>query len=487
MDVLAEISRIMTKEEVRFYKLNLPAQAISGTRKDLILFDKFRRSKSEPDENLIFKKLYPGKDKNAYYRLKNRLAEDLNASLVQQHFSDDEYLYLYHLLSLVKIYSARNSYKLALHYLRKLELKAAKLENLELLDIIFGEYIQLSHHLIDIDPERYIKLRKENAERLASIREMDDMLAVLSYRLKLSQNFGDVEHSSSRLIEQVLAKVEGQKDLAQSARFRFKVYSLLSQLMIQRKEFTRLEPYLLGTWERFNAEGLFNRTNHDTKLQMLTYIVNTLFKNGKTAESLRYAAELHAAMKEYGNLYYSRYEIFYYNSLVNNYSRIDQHQAIVVLKQMLEIESIKKEPFYEIFIYLNLATSYFDLQQFNTAVRNLHKLYHTEGYKSADPALKFKIAVAELIIRYEMGDFDFWLHRYEQIVKEHREELNRTSNNKERDLLKLLIESIKVLNQFRNSAVRKKALRFCEIYADKQGDDEVINYNTWLNAKLHRN
>ena len=151
---------------------------------------------------------------------------------------------------------------------------------------------------------------------------------------------------------------------------------------------------------------------------MLTYIVNTLFKNGKVKESLKYAQTLKEAMNEHHQLLYNKYEIFYYNALVNNYSTFDVPEAIRLLKEMQKLENIKKLPFYELFIYVNLATSYFDIKDFSQAIKNLNKTYLMDSYTKADRALKFKIAVAELIIRYELGDLDFWKYRFDQVNKE---------------------------------------------------------------------
>ncbi|MBK8413965.1 MAG: hypothetical protein IPL22_05265 [Bacteroidetes bacterium] len=106
-----------------------------------------------------------------------------------------------------------------------------------------------------------------------------------------------------------------------------------------------MEEYLLRTYKEFTKLELFNKNNHDTKLQMLTYLVNSLFKNDKLKLSLQYTELLHDAMMEFGKSLYDKYLFFYYNSLVINYSKLDKEKAIQVLEDIRENRKITATPF----------------------------------------------------------------------------------------------------------------------------------------------
>jgi tetratricopeptide (TPR) repeat protein len=273
--------------------------------------------------------------------------------------------------------------------------------------------------------------------------------------------------------------------MIKSSRLRFKLYSLVSQLLLQRKDYQSLEVYLLETWKMFSEEKLFTKNTHDTKLQMLTYIVNTLFKNNKVKESLDYAERLFEAMKEYNGALFDKYEIFYYNALVNNYSTFDVHEAIRLLHEMQKLDNIKKLPFYELFIYLNLATSYFDVQNYNQAIKNLNKTYLMNSYAKADGALKFKIAVAELIIRYELKDFDFWKYRYDQIFREFKAELEKGDYELELTLLKLIARSTELPNGIADRSIRNETESLLSLLVEHTDEDEIIRYSRWLSEKIN--
>jgi tetratricopeptide (TPR) repeat protein len=483
MDILNQIVEVLNKEEIRFYKLFALRQQGNSERKDLFLLDALRKNPDASDEK-IFRKLYPDGDKNAYYRLRNRLLEDINRSLMLQHYEDEELLMIFHQLTVVRIYTAKNQYQLAFHFLRKAEQKALKTENHEILDIIYGEFIRLSNELMVINPETYVSLRRKNSETLNRLRQMDDLLAVVSYRLKTTQNFGEKQNSLMGILEETTNSFMQDAGLAASPRFRFKLYSLVSQMLLQKQDYVSLEAYLKKTIAEFTSEHLFNKTNHEIKLQMLTYLVNSLFKTGKIDESLQYSDALHDAMLEFNSLHFERFEIFYYNSLVNNYSTFDIPKAISILQDLLNNKNLRKVPFYELFVYLNLATSYFDLHQYNQAIRHLSKAYLIDSYKKADASLKFKIAVAELIIRYENGDLDFWNYRKDQIVRENQAELEDDKHLKEKELLKILIKAAADPDGIKSRKLRPSIETYLKVWENSEQESEVIRYLNWLRDKI---
>ena len=98
MDVTGRIIKAMHKEEVRFYKL-FASRIQTGDRKDVKLFDFIRKEGESYNEDLIVDKLYPGKTRNPYYRLRNRLTSDLNKCMLTLHYQEDEQSYVMLMLS----------------------------------------------------------------------------------------------------------------------------------------------------------------------------------------------------------------------------------------------------------------------------------------------------------------------------------------------------------------------------------------------------
>lgn len=484
MDIINRIIAGMTKEELRFFKIFISRNTSEGDRKDVVLFDYMRKKGEEYDEDKAALKLYPDGEKNSFYRLKNRLTEEVNKSLMLQHFGEDEASNTLQLISLSYLFFNRNNYPVAYHFIRKAEKKATAQENFELLDIIYSEYIKLSHEMVSINPETYIKLRKENSTRLHDLRQIDDVLAAVKYKLKVTQNFSPGKNPVVEMLRKTADDILHNSELKKSAALRFKIYQAVSQVLLQRHDYKNLEDYLLTTYNQFAEENLFNKANHLTKLQMLTYSVNTLFKNGKIQESLAYAGKLKTAMEEFGKLHYDKYVFFYYNSLVINYSKIDLDKAIEILEQLENNEQLKNTPFYEVFVYLNLAIFRFEKGDFRNAVKNLNKLFIHESYKNADRSLRFRIAIAELIIRLELDDMEFLDYRTTQIKKEYKDLLQNEENIRELRLIEIIryvtLHGISKKDKKLNNMVSQ----FLKEQQNTASDTDVINYNKWLKGKF---
>lgn len=242
----------------------------------------------------------------------------------------------------------------------------------------------------------------------------------------------------------------------------------------------------MNTWHEFNNEKLFNRHNHETKLQMLVFIINTLFKNQNIKDSLKYTVMLNSGMDEFQRLHYDKYLFYYYNSLVINYSKTDRGKAIEILNEMKSIEKIRTVHFYLMFIYLNLAVCYFDKRDFHQSIRHMNRLFALDGYTEADSTLKFKIAIAELMIRYELKDFDVLEIKIRQVKKDFKEFFNLKSNTREILMVKIINKLIEKDSLRSEKLLLSEAKKHILSAVKKESSDaDVLNYRNWLKEKLN--
>ncbi len=486
MDILNQIVLNLNKEDLRFYKLFSGRYQTDPHRKDLVLLDYIRDSQEEYNDEKIFEKLYDKRDKNGLYSLKNRLTHDVSRSLTVQYCYKDDLLYIHHLLFLVRLFFMRNQFTVARHFVKKAEAEAKKIENYELLDIIYGEYIKLSHELLDINPEEYIRKREEARKLSASILEVDNILAAVYFRLKTSQNFSEKGNPILKMLEKTVDAFSKDKSVKTSPKLRFRIYAAVTQILLQRHEYEALEKYLLKTYKEFLQDELFNKENHNVKLQMLQYMVNVLFKQKKYEHSLEYAEAFHEAMKEYGKLLYDKFLFFYYNSLIINYSVLNKDKAISVLEEVLANKTLKNTPFYELFVYMNLAILWFEKKDFHTSVKFLNKLYLHPEFKNADMGLKFKISIAELIIRFELLDFDFLEVKMKQVKRQFKAVLNDPANKREKEFVSILSKMIGSPQIRSNKPLLATIQKYIASQEEVLNDTEVINYSGWLKGKIQR-
>lgn len=484
MDTLNQMVLGLNKEEIRFFKIYSSRIATNETRKDLELFDAIRKDGEKFEDDSACLKLYPEGNKNAYYRLKNRLKTELSKCLMVQHFEDEDVTQAINLYNLARHYMSRNLFQLAEHFLGKAEKRALGMEHLELLDLIYTEFIRLSQEMVSIDPETYILKRKENESRLKSIRQIDDILATVKYKLKITQNFSPVDNPVVDMLQETVQKLSDNKELKGSSALRFKIYQAVSQILLQQHDYPNLEAYLRVTYSDFESEKLFNRSNHQIKLQMLTYMVNALFKNNRSTESLQWAEKLKLAMDEFDRLHFDRFLFFYYNSLVINYSKVDMDKAISILEELEHNEKLQKTPFYIVFVYLNLAIFHFDLANYRESIKRLNQLYLHKRFEDTAEPLKFRIAILEILIRLELGDTDFLEYRMKQIRKDFNEQLQNEENIRESILLQLISDIFLKGISVRTEEMKNRIKHFTRTTSKGKQDSELVNYNDWLERKL---
>lgn len=484
--MLYELINSLNKAEVRHLKIFLNRTATKGSRKDIELFDYARKHYPKHEDNVVFRALYGPEQKNAFYRLKNRLQDDINKSVTLQYYHSSEFNQTLFLITLSRHYQSKGEEKITYHYLKKAEKKALEMLSYDLLDIIYSDYIRFSQETLSINPEQYITKRKENRTKLNRIREIDDILAVLVYRIKLSQNFSQQNYQIIELLQKTIDDFSQEVNIKETPQLRFRIYHAVSRILLQQHDYKSLEEYLLLTLKEFTDENLFNKNNHDTKLQLLTYLSNALFKNKKHKTSLKFAEKLKKAMAEYNNLLHDKYLFYYYNALVNNYSEVDEDKAISILQEAIVNNKINLViPHSRIIFNLNLSLQYFDKKEFKLANKCIVKLKLDDRYTSLDDAFKLKIAIAELIIRFEQNDHDYVEKQIGVLKKQYVSLLKDVAYFRQREVLDILSKLIYCQNLASDKNLLKQIDGLTRsMETEEAGDSDILNYNSWLKAKI---
>ncbi|MGE0561791.1 MAG: hypothetical protein AB7O47_08245 [Flavobacteriales bacterium] len=475
-----QIIEALSKEECRNIKILLERTNNSDDRKDITLFDYIRKNSPTIDENYIANKLYSNSERNSFYRLKNRLQNEINKSLIFAHYNSDSYSHVLHLINLAKIFKEKEKFSLSFDYLKTAEKIALKNEFYTLLDLTYTKIISLSIDSMKFNPEKYILKKRENLTILNKSSEIDDILATLTYLVKTSQNYNTLENKKNKTLLQKIRKISNEEMVKSSLQFQLKIYHTISRILLQQHDYVELETYLKLTLNHFTKHNLFDKSNHDTRLQMLTYLVNSLFKNNKSAESLKVAEELHSAMHEYNDLFYKKYLVYYYNSLVINYQVTDKLKAIAVLEEAKTKAEIQELPVFSVFIYLNLSVLFFKLKDFKQSKKNLSKLKLEDNFPTLDSMLQYKISIYELIIIFELNDEDLFKHQLNTLRSKFKIIIGTNPESRDEVFLNLLTQMM--TNP--ESEWKTLAIHFNKNF-DEKNDTDIINYNNWLESKLN--
>lgn len=483
MNVLFELIRSLNKQECRHFKLLANRTNQSCERKDILLFDYYRNTKNCLKDNKIAKKLY-NNNRNAFYRLKGRLLTNLKTSLAIQYINKDHELSIYRKIFVSRLLKTKGNFNLSLSILLEAEKKAKKNNLPDVLSLIYNEIIALSHEKTDIDIELYLGKRRDNKKKINLTQEIDDLLAVLKCKLKKSQKYGE-NTPILKIIENTLNEYTTKQDLKKNPELKIKLYYSVSKILFQKNDFHSLEEFLTHRYSDFIDNKLFRKSNHATKLHMLNELVKCLYENENYNASIKRVKELKIAMQEYDKLYYDEYLFLYYNGLSINYSKTNKKKAITTLLEAKNEPVIKHSHYHYFLICSNLAMQYFDTKQLRLAIKTLSRIILHKKFLDFDISLRIKVICAELVIRYEIGDFDYLELKIKKTKKEYKNLIAEKKFFREKILLQILQKLIYTTQIKHNQSLFKDiTLLLSKLNIKQAEEDDILNYNKWILTKL---
>ncbi len=481
MDVLQNIIKSLGKEEIKSYKLYTKRTHNFEERKDIELFNNIKLFPENNDSEHFLAIYKKEKADSRYYRLKNKISDDVGVVLSNLNRNEKEIEAL-HLVILSKIFFKKEQFQLAQHYLKLSEKKAIQNEDYSTLEIVYELFIQLSLHNIKESPETYIKKREENSKRLALLQDLENNFSLLSYKLKTTQNLV-INEEFKTWIRDTLQKTQKLSYVKNSFTLRLKVFQNICRLLLLTQDYASLEKYLLKSNEEFTKDGVFNKNTHDIKIQLYIYLCNASYVLHKYHQALEFAEELQQTLLAYDKLLYEKYLFYYYNILVNNYGKTNLEKAIETLEDARKQPVIKNNPGNMGFVLLNLAITHFDSQKHKTANKYIVQLYVSEAFKNYDEAFKLKVSVFELCNKIESVEIE----QAEKLIATIYKTLDDITDH---SALKIELALLRLLHTYLQSenitwrAVKKNVQDFLKKYPADQEYQTIINYSSWLQSKI---
>ena len=122
-------------------------------------------------------------------------------------------------------------------------------------------------------------------------------------------------------------------------------------------------------------------------------------------------------------------------------------------------------------------------KDYDKSLRYLSRLYSYEDFKNTEPLLQLRITIGELMMRYDMNDFDTLEYRIRQINKNYREQIEDLSNWEG--------EFINFVKEMTNNELKrnKKSFQFPvrellnRIQSTNDVDNMLFKYDEWLVGK----
>lgn len=483
-NVLEKTIKSLSKHEVINYKLYANRHKKTINRKDIALFDEIKKNKKEDISKNNIKALPTVKKAvkaNTARKLQVRLLEEIGNSLVQFYFHENSETFIYNELNLHDIFYEKREWQVAFFHLERAEKKAKQIQHFKMLSVIYDKYIKLAVYYGDIIPKDYINKRKENEKFIYETQLFDD--AINSIQYELQRNFGLIttQKKLTDTLQNTINNLGQKKEYKNNFNFKIKLFEAVCKLLIAKQDFKILENYTITEYKKFSSLNFYNKETHDVKLRTLCYICNSLFQNQKYKEALIYLNELSLELKSFGGFLHDKYVFFYYNSLANNYTVVNQNKAVEILHEAEKVPAIANNEHHLSYIYWNLAGAYFDTKSFKLSLKNILLIKSLSEFDNLNDSLKLHISIFEIVLRIELNQNDFILKLINALVKYYSEILNQKPHQKDFDFINLL----KKYTSFdkSNSTFKKHARDFIEKqYVDQ--NNNVLDYNKWLVEKF---
>ena len=475
----------MSREEVRGFKIFLHRIQTSGDRKVELLFDMLRDlpSDAEPDEEKMVRKLFGQDNRNAFYQLKKRLRDYIDRSRHDFLFGREE-LKVLQLLSLARYAFQQQQYPVCWDYLKRAHKAAVEAEVTDSLEMVLTDMIKTAVFIPGANPEALIEERSQVRRTLSALKELDEILTVLGYRLAITQQTGLAQTALSHTLEQVLQKHLQDPELKGNPTLRLRLIEGVSQVLLQQHAYGALAEYLDKALTQAEADHLFGKHNHEVRLKLLTWLTNALFKSEQLETSLLAADRLRRAMEEYDGFLADKYFLFYNSAMVYVNSVINVPEAIRILEETIANPALEKHPMYSLVVHLNLALCLHNNGDPRKAMKAISRLSIHPAYPQTDASFRIKIGLSELILRAELEQWDLAGNRAQQLIRELEH-----SELPEEQVLRLA-GFTKILQQLSrrdgdlSRPLQARIKQWIDQYGEASPESDVINYTAWIKSKF---
>lgn len=485
MKLLTRLIRAMSKEDLRNFRLFATRIRSSHYDKKLVdLFDALLEGRDEVELRLQ-EELYPEGNRNAFYRLKHRLQDEVQRSLIALHYDLDPQTRIMRFLSVARWCQYRGEYEAARQVLQKAE-KVCEKERLPRWHRhVLEEQLALSRETVDLDPAPIVDALRHIDEQYRGTQALTQAHAMVSHQLRRT-NISDPDQRLIDQLEQIQAQYSRLLEGAHPDQ-KWEFHQLVRDLFLEKKDYHGLQAYLLDSFEQFQAEGFFTKAYLREKIVLLSWIVNTLSQNHAFEESLLWTDKLRKALDEQGRRYYHQFVWTYYQALTVNYTSLGRLQeATDLLEQLRDSEEEDLPAAFAPYLYLNLVRLYHYLGNFSAAIQMLSHFLHRETFTELPKNLELGAAIAELVLRMESEDWEYAAYRYQELRRRYRAQLDQPEFDSDREFLQLLRTWIKRAELVPVPEVQAQGKVFLQKEQVPLNAGLFVSYKPWLYAQIHQ-
>ncbi|HHG85900.1 MAG TPA: hypothetical protein ENJ82_14225 [Bacteroidetes bacterium] len=490
MDILESIIVSLSSDEVRRFKILSNRFKADDEKKVLILFDAIRCQKYAKDDSALVKLLYAGnspKTRNRYYRLRNKLVDNIEKSLIFYHFKYKDSIHAYYDIQLAIMFRERDQFRLSLYFLKKAEKKAKALNQFDVLEQIYEEFTRLAEKDIEIEIEKLLEKRRKNLAVVNQERQNTEVIALITQRL-MKFDFARSNASVLALLAEVKAGQGDNANVFSSLRGRIQIFETVRVLLLKKGAFVQFVSFLDHTIADFETNELFTQETHAIRLTMRLNLITSLIKVYDFARASEEIRTFEKEMKLFAQQNYFTFLIDYYKTKIELLKYQGQSAKVEkVIKEALAKPEIRRVGTNVCFLLRSLADQQFNKQRYQDAVGTLARLKAESDYKLLADEVRLFIEIFELIVHLEASDFQFTHHHLKPLRKSFRTLLKT-------DKMAFARKFLDILARINNAEINQRKVSLRVIYKNFKplvrkfefGDDNIVMYDLILLSKLEK-
>ncbi|MCB0842888.1 MAG: hypothetical protein KDE26_06470 [Bacteroidetes bacterium] len=436
----------------------------------------------------MVKILYPdSKNQVAYHALRKRLMKHLMEFIMLKRMDEDNTTAssVMGMISLSRFLLSKREDHLAWEIIRKAEKNALQHEQYDLLNTIYN--LQIEHS--DKEPADDLKkiLHKWTLnKKMADVEEKASIAnSLITHKLAQVRLKGQ-DPEFDKTIDEVLETYGLSHAVSTRPRLFYNLMNITRSSVIAKKDFYNFESVIIKGYHRIEEHEGFSKHHHSFHLKLLYMIAHVLYRNKKFDESNSYLDRMYKLLmedrKSHFEIFFPKYAMLRAANYMYSY-RLDE--AIEILEKMLADDSLKLKNRDTLNAYLNLGFYHFLKKNYSQSIRCNLEMNHSDKWmeKKMGKEWIIKKNLSELILQYELGNYDLVHNRIRSIERNYKKILAMPAYQK----LVVYLSFIKRMVNHPNG-------NFADIYEDvqvsfnflpmEQEDIQEVGFYGWLKARL---
>jgi hypothetical protein len=484
MNIIADMIRAMRPAQRRKFLESNNANTLHYR-----LFQIMSQNPEGDDENWK-ERLKLKHNRNEYYQVKNILKRKLEENILQllaESEGDSRFLIIQQIV-LSDFYLKKNFSDLGFYYLNRAVKLLQDNPDPYLAALVYNAKMENAYRTTETDIDQVQNESRKNFEELLHRRDESEAYARLREKIIRSQQLEKIE----REFDSLQALVTKGKTEKEAFPMQYKIMEFTYTHMRAKGNNQWLENYLNRSFQKWEKNGSFSRSNHIDKIKLLNRLIVINLINFDFSKAQQHVNLFHEEMKRYDRMLYEAFELYYH--VFQSTILWATGKLAAAIRQMESFADLKGNDGFrnrneEMVFRICLARYYFYQKNYTKTVAEINLLCNEPGLREVMSKKTFLfLKVTELLCAIEQQEF-----RYSKNVLSYiRRSLQALAKNEspgDKD-----VERLRVLLACLSRMLRKNSAGFTLLPADLEkmkqikpvidnDDFEYINFYLWLSAR----